>query len=153
MYSQVMAWWIRLIEACHNSTNLLHSMGFCYWSSQRWITFTSFVPLFLQVEKQGERNRGKKSQRTDKEKPTSHKGEDDREWHRMAVSRMAQNVTTQAPDCIKFTAARSFSSSIVNGLNERHLGLRFAVEIGTMEAAASHSWSHQYIICIFQMLY
>jgi hypothetical protein len=87
------------------------------------------------------------------EKPTSHKGEDDREWHRMAVSRIAENVTTQAPDCIIFTAARSFSSSIVEGLNKRHLGLRFAVEIGTMEAAASHSWSHQYIICIFQLLY
>jgi len=48
-------------------------------------------------------------------------------------------VTTQAPDCIKFKAAQSFSSSIVKGLNKRHLGLRFAVETGTMEAAASHS--------------
>jgi hypothetical protein len=31
------------------------------------------------------------------------------------------------------------SSSIVKGLNERHLALRFAVKIGTMEAAASQS--------------
>jgi hypothetical protein len=58
---------------------------------------------------------------------------------------MAQNGSQQngrecdnpSPRLHQIYSSMVFSSSIVKGLNVRHLALRFAVEIGTMEAAAS----------------